>query len=666
MKNLASEFIQKKAFSKKGLFCVFCRKDGHDHSFCPLRRTQPEKADLSPWVESIIKEPAPTTPSSTADWQSLGSRLNQGNPWAHSISILDRLRSRLGFWKALGANHCVLSWLAYGLPLRFSSEPPRWIFENHTSFNEHASFASTEIAGHIEDGRFFKPSERQVAHISPQQVELNKKGKMRRCDDLRNINAYLAHVNVKLEGHSNVPDIVAPNDMTFTEDLTKAYYMLRMEPSAHKWLCFRDPKLGTISSRTLLFGLSPAVMWFTKICRPVLSFMRSLGLKVVNMIDDWLGAADALSVNEVHASVRLILTELGWLLNTKGAKPSSSTLFLGLIIDSLKMEFQVPMDKILRCKALLSTIHELASQGRPVRTIDLQRLTGHTISNILAIPALRVWTRALYREIAIAAEHGHSLVVLNPDSRMELLEIARLLDTQNGAPLGIIAQPTDAAHVDASECGFGGRIGETPLYGPLPNHLIGTSSTLRELGSVELLLMKAEATNVPLPKRLLLCMDSYAAVRNLEKGGGPMHDLCVMVKRIMVLCERLGISLFPLWIPREKNTEADALSKKVAKIWQLRPNIQSILSADAGCEIVLPPYNTIRNCISRAVARGKIAAFIIPKWKAQSWWHFLEQNFTLTNLAKTCFVPIDEIGAPPWDMVLASYPPIKPTLVHLN
>ena len=64
--------------------------------------------------------------------------------------------------------------------------------------------------------------------------------------------------------------------------------------------------------------------------------MRSVGLKVVNMIDDWLGAADALSVNEVHASVRFILTELGWLLNTKGAKPSFSTLFLGLII-SLEM-----------------------------------------------------------------------------------------------------------------------------------------------------------------------------------------------------------------------------------------------------------------------------------------------------------------------------------------
>ena len=93
-------------------------------------------------------------------------------------------------------------------------------------------------------------------------------------------------MQIKLEGHANVPDVVSPNDFTFTEDLAKAYYMLRMETSAQKWLCFHDPQLGTISSRTLLFGLSTAVMHFTKICRPIVTFMRAIGFKIINMIDD--------------------------------------------------------------------------------------------------------------------------------------------------------------------------------------------------------------------------------------------------------------------------------------------------------------------------------------------------------------------------------------------
>ena len=75
-------------------------------------------------------------------------------------------------------------------------------------------------------------------------------------------------------------------------------------------------------------------MHFTKICRPIVTFMRAIGFKIINMIDDWLAAADAASINKVHTTVRLILTCLGWTLNDKGTPPSQSTLFLGLIINS--------------------------------------------------------------------------------------------------------------------------------------------------------------------------------------------------------------------------------------------------------------------------------------------------------------------------------------------
>ena len=56
--------------------------------------------------------------------------------------------------------------------------------------------------------------------------------------------------------------------------------------------------------------------------------MRAIGFKIINMIDDWLAAADAASINKVHTTVRLILTCLGWTLNDKGTPPSQSTTFL--------------------------------------------------------------------------------------------------------------------------------------------------------------------------------------------------------------------------------------------------------------------------------------------------------------------------------------------------
>ena len=166
-------------------------------------------------------------------------------------------------------------------------------------------------------------------------------------------------------------------------------------------------------------------------------------------------------------------------------------------------------------------------------------------------------------------------------SSHELTEIIRLLDTKNGAPICIAALPIDSVFIDASECGYGGKFAFTNFYGPLPEALIGKSSTLRELVAVETVLQKTLDNGIQLPKRLLLCLDSNCAVRNLEKGGGPIKDLCDIVKRIFILCELIGTEIFPLWIPRDLNTEADELSKRVAKTWILRKSANQALSANA-------------------------------------------------------------------------------------
>ena len=58
-----------------------------------------------------------------------------------------------------------------------------------------------------------------------------------------------------------------------------------------------------------------------------------------------------------------------------------------------------------------------------------------------------------------------------------------------------------------------------------------------------------------------LCLDSFAATRNLEKGGGPVPALCEITKRIWEECETAGLTMYPEWVPREENTYADQLSK---------------------------------------------------------------------------------------------------------
>ena len=56
-----------------------------------------------------------------------------------------------------------------------------------------------KLSTHLEDGRFSRLRAEEVGVCSPQMVHVNPKSKKRRCDDLRYVNAYLAHVNIRLD-----------------------------------------------------------------------------------------------------------------------------------------------------------------------------------------------------------------------------------------------------------------------------------------------------------------------------------------------------------------------------------------------------------------------------------------------------------------------------------
>ena len=127
-----------------------------------------------------------------------------------------------------------------------------------------------------------------------------------------------------------------------------------------------------------------------------------------------------------------------------------------------------------------------------------------------------------------------------------------------------------------------------------------------------------------------------------------------MVKRITQLCVRMDLRLFPEWIPRKENAEADFYSKLFSARWRLQPSVLRELNKALGVSVSLPEYNTIRNFIKRVVAAGATAAVVVPKWPAQSWWAFLSENFVCLPLDRSFFVPIPNLGAqPPWDMLLA-------------
>ena len=70
-------------------------------------------------------------------------------------------------------------------------------------------------------------------------------------------------------------------------------------------------------------------------------------------------------------------------------------------------------------------------------------------------------------------------------------------------------------------------------------------------------------------------MDSMCGVWNLSKSGGPVPQLCTLVKEIWNLCQALNITLCPRWQRRNEvgMVRADILSK-VDTEWRLRTHMK--------------------------------------------------------------------------------------------
>ena len=184
---------------------------------------------------------------------------------------------------------------------------------------------------------------------------------------------------------------------------------------------------------------------------------------------------------------------------------------------------------------------------------------------------------------------------------------------------------TANVNVDASEAGWGIHVGGVESAGFLPVELIGTSSTRRELVGLRL---AAESVKHTLRHhRVRFRMDSYPAIQNLMKGGGPKPDLCEEIKLWWSWCQLNDVQPCYEWVPREENKTADKLSKSLERKWKLRTATRQFLLSkwawpphDTITQIADPEFNAIGHTIREAQKDRKRVVLVFPGWSAQSWW----------------------------------------------
>ena len=110
------------------------------------------------------------------------------------------------------------------------------------------------------------------------------------------------------------------------------------------------------------------------------------------------------------------------------------------------------------------------------------------------------------------------------------------------------------------------------------------------------------------------------------------------------------------WIPRELNTRADGLSKRVPIRWILsKVAIDMVEAAFPGIEWSFPDLNQIKNHLNKVECSLSSSLLVHPVWPAASWWNkissFGSRTVALPKADITMNSQIGNIPGPsPWKM----------------
>ena len=233
----------------------------------------------------------------------------------------------------------------------------------------------------------------------------------------------------------------------------------------------------------LPFGLASACHVFTKLLRPLVARWRSMGHVSLVYIDDGIrGAGDRISAKAASLIQRGDLKRSGLKCNESKSdlEPRKIGQWLGCIIDTIRMIFQVPSQKIEKLKRAILNV--LDAERVPIK--DIARISGYLVAMTIALgPIARLFTRQMYFVIA-CRRSWQDHVFVSEHLAQELKFWLQHVDAFNGYAIKKKFSATAIVYSDASDTWFGGYsaiIGSDVSCGNWSEFDVAQSSTFREL-----------------------------------------------------------------------------------------------------------------------------------------------------------------------------------------
>ena len=609
--------------------------------------------------------------------------------------------------------------------------------QNHASTSEYSEFVTESIREGVRLGTMSEMDESNLLCVMALGVAIHPRTKKKRLIfDARHLNSFLHVQKFKMESlHVEGRTVFEGCTAGGTVDISSAYHHISMHVSARKYLGFSWNKKFYCFT-VLPFGVATAPRVFTRVMKTCNIFMRQiLGLLFFIFLDDFPFASRVMSESPTTGNMIVnTLSKFGWIVNLDKCVGLSTALpvfeSLGHSINLPTQRFTLPSSKITMILDEIRTIKERPS----VPANAVARVKGLVASTWLALGAnARIRTRSLDKVIESRLDEGDKptdrrtwkkKVKISAKAKAELEWLEKYLPPlgEQGRPFRenpVTMEVDGVAASDASDTGFGGWIAlgkdstlpecskliqniqerdstirsitkakrsaveGLEIAGQLPENLLGTSSSLREIYGafriVECFAVLMQGGRFRLLMDNMSCVMAlggkvpYSATGGAEPksvlGGSRVEEIQEWIIQLLDLAQEHNIGILAQWVPRSENERSDALSRisalekfeysinpywfqKLEAKWgphsidafatnenvtvQSKRFCSRFFNKDAEWTDAFsrrwspmenvwahPPPKFIGEAIAHIRLSGCSATLLVPMWKGASWWPIL-------------------------------------------
>ena len=464
------------------------------------------------------------------------------------------------YTKTLDSGPMVTRWLTSGYEIPFSKVPTAPLSaRNNKSCRVNIDFARAEIKKQVSMGVLSEVPWKPYI-VNP--ISCVFSNKWRLVVDCRLLNPFVQKRKIKLEDLSILPNLVSQGDYMSTDDLEKGYWQVKLNPLHRKYIGVSlDGKYYV--ANVLILGITDAVFCFTKLVRPIVRYLRARGVPAAAYIDDFFTSSQPFALAHKNRNFLLfVLTKCGWLVNIPKHLPIlQKKIFLGLLVNSITMEYEIPEAKLDAFLLLLEDIESLSNM--PVRLLAKFLGTLNSFSRALG-QVVRLMTRALYsclKPAYTSSKKWNSSTSLTDTAREELsfwkLNIAKL----NGFAICPVTPSVTTCEVIAGDASGEGLYAarfsdknETVFSRKLTANEKKESSTYRECLVIFGIYTNPNSPIHSFKGHQILHLTDNRGVVSVFQIGSPKKHLQSMAVKVYKAANRLNLKLHFEWKSREDPT----------------------------------------------------------------------------------------------------------------